>query len=117
MSRKTFQVLMAESRSRAYAMPNTGDWQDRHFKAWSAIHGPSVAIRNLTDVIGRYADYHAARYESPIGEDNILGPAWLQLIKSARTLLNGECGNLDCGTVDNLLVSMALNEGFSESDL
>ena len=98
-------------------MPNDTGWQARHIQAWHSIKGPAANIKRLVEALGMYADSHYARYESRIGEDGFLGPAWLAMLKACRVLLNGETGGLDCGTVDGLLCAMALNEGFSESDL
>ena len=66
----------------------------------------------LVGASAQYADYHQRRYESRIGDDGVLGDPWADILKSARVLLNGECGRLDCGTVDGLICEMLEAEGF-----
>lgn len=61
-----------------------------------------------------YADAHAKRYESKIGDDGVLGPAWCDILRGVLTLLNGEMGRLDGGTVDGLIRDMLQAEGFDE---
>lgn len=118
-ARKTYLILVMNAEDRILSMPRDTGWQRRHMEAWRSVKGPASIIRRMVDALGMYADSHAARYQSHLGidRDGVLGPAWLNMLKACRVLLNGETGGLDCGTVDGLLCAMALNEGFSESDL
>lgn len=61
-----------------------------------------------------YADWHFSRYGSKIGDDGVLGPAWAEVLKSLLTLLNGELGRLDGGTLDGLIRGMLDAEGFTD---
>lgn len=92
-------------------------WIDGHRLAMTMPIGFETAIVQLIHGAAKYADEHYQRHESLIGEDGILGPAWLDILKGIRTLLNGETGRLDCGTIDGLLLDMAANCGFKEEDL
>ncbi len=95
-------------------MPNTGGWQDRHL---AAIRVPSRSEENVGDMIGawaQYADSHKARFESGIGQDYVLGPAWAGIGVSLLTLLNGECGRFDCGTLDGFIRDTMEAEGFND---
>ena len=50
---------------------------------------------------------------SPIGEDGVLGEYWAEWGKALRGLLNGDCGRLDCGSLDTVLVDNLLEQKFS----
>lgn len=63
-----------------------------------------------------YAVAHKARFESPLAEDYVLGPAWLNMAKGARALLNGE-GQFDGGTLEALFWKALEVAGFTEADL
>lgn len=51
-----------------------------------------------------YADSHFTNYESPIGDDMVLGPGWASIGKGLRDLLNGVLGRMDAGTLDSVIV-------------
>lgn len=50
-----------------------------------------------------YADTYRNRFESEIGDDGFLGKEWQCIGYALLVLLNGECGRLDCGTLDHLI--------------
>lgn len=95
-------------------MPNTIGWQDRHIAAIREPRGPEGAIIGLIAAWASYADTHKARYESGIGQDGVLGPAWQAIGENIRTLLNGECGRFDCGTLDGFLCDTLYAEGYPQ---
>ena len=84
-------------------------WQHRHLNAWARPYGQSLserravamcsAIRAWADI----ADNHLRAYDSPIGDDGVLGPAWQKIGDGLLDLLNGECGALDAGTLDRMI--------------
>lgn len=86
-------------------------WKIRHGRLFSAHHPLASMILSLA----RYADDHETRFESSIGEDGFLGPAWESMVRNVLTLLNGELNGLDGGTLDKLLRDMLTNEGFDAS--
>ncbi len=94
-------------------MPNDNGWQDRHLKALKGPINFETAIVAMLEGWARYADVHASRYESPIGDDGVLGAHWQEIGNSIRALLNGECGRLDCGTIDGFIVETLRSEGFT----
>jgi hypothetical protein len=98
-------------------MPNTGGWQDRHLQAVTMPKGPELGIVSLITGWAMYADTHRARYENGIGKDYFLGPCWAAIGANIRTLLNGECGRLDCGTLDAFLHDTLKAEGFDPDNL
>ncbi len=92
--------------------PDTGGWKGRHSRAIER------ALRNVNGTAGvyagdslaqainawcEYASAHLRRHESPIGADYILGDAWKYWGLQLRILLNGETGDLDCGTLDTII--------------
>lgn len=81
-------------------------WLQRHM---SAIMSPKPFTLEQALVLMfkgwlMYADAHLADYESPIGDDMILGPEWASIGKGLRNLLNGELGRMDAGTLDSVVV-------------
>lgn len=87
-------------------------WGARHAAAFSLPRGPEIGVVGLVHALAAYADNHFRTYDSTIGEDGFLGPRWADMIRNARALLNGDCGRLDCGTLDGLLCDMLVKEGF-----
>ena len=80
-------------------------WRAAHWTAWSAPH----PIAGIIKAMGRYADDHKQRFGSAITADGVLGPAFEEMCESVRTLLNGDIGGLDGGTLDNLLYNFGYN--------
>lgn len=58
-----------------------------------------------------YADEHRRRYESKIGDDMVLGPAWAAIGHGMRDLLNGVLDRLDGGMLDGIIVDTLTEEG------
>ncbi len=106
-------------------LPNThdtGGWKTRHMRAISqartfsiVVNQETVIVRALDTWVG-YAIAHQARFESPIGEDYVLGPAWARWGFALRELLNGETGRLDCGTLDTILCDNLAEQGYNPDD-
>jgi hypothetical protein len=92
--------------------PNDNGWQDRHMRALGVPQGFEAGIVGMIESWARYADQHRARYETPIGDDYVLGPAWRDLGLSIRALLDGETGRLDCGTLSGFIHDTLASEGF-----
>lgn len=100
-------------------LPNTNGWQDQHNEAINeAITDPRRAfetpIVHMLKGWAKYAAQHYARYQSPIGSDYVLGPAWRNIGLGIRALLNGECGRLDCGTLDAFIVDTLHANGMDD---
>lgn len=91
---------------------NIGNWQSRHNNA--VQHPANNHERALIEMLlgwQRYAHYHAQRFESSIGNDGVLGPAWEEIGRGIRSLLNGEAGRLDCGTLDAFILDTLTESG------
>jgi hypothetical protein len=95
---------------------NVGDWQSRHNEAIIAPRGPERPIVRLCEAWLAYAEQHRKRYESPIGEDGVLGQEWAAIGLAIRGLLNGETGNLDCGTLDAFVLNTLKGEGWEKEE-
>lgn len=87
-------------------------WGQRHVAAWTEPQPAEEAIVMLIRGAAVYADNHHKRFESKLGDDGVLGDPWAEILRSVLTLLNGDLGRLDGGTVDGLVRSMLSAEGF-----
>lgn len=89
------------------------DWARHHNQACDNPKGVEVIV---TMLMGWkvYAKAHKQRYESVIGEDYILGKAWIDMGKAFITLLNGELARLDAGTLNAFIRKVATENGFTE---
>lgn len=93
------------------------EYMARHQRALQNPRGAERAVTLLRSGLLQYAVEYGARYEGcQLGEDGILGDAWLQLAKGYIGLLNGETGRLDCGTLDGEVRRWALQHGFSQQE-
>lgn len=108
-------------------LPNDTGWQDRHFAAVlqhvkpATWNNPRIAMESglLHMLQGwlEYADAHRAAYDSPIGEDGVLGPAWQEMGEGLRSLLNGDLGRMDGGTLDGVILDAMSMNGIDTSQL
>jgi hypothetical protein len=99
------------------------DWGFRHNTAVDHALDSRCVVRNFeTSLVHMltawavYAESHKIRYESPIGEDFVLGTEWRQIGLSLRGLLNGETGRLDCGTLDSFILDTLKENGFGDNE-
>lgn len=88
-----------------------GDWKERHNAAVQTLASyPNSrpfeqSLVAMLTAWAEYADDHRTAYESPIGDDGVLGPHWQEIGLAIRGLLNGDCGpRLDCGTLDGFIL-------------
>lgn len=94
------------------------NWGARHATAFAAGQSDFArAIAGLIKAAGLYCDVHKKQYESPIGEDYVLGKGLLEILSGTATLLNGELGGLDGGTCDQLLRDIARLNGYTEQEI
>jgi hypothetical protein len=102
---------------------NGNGWDMRHNSALHLGNGAANttthegAIVNMLRGWENYAKAHAKRFESPIGEDYVLGPAWQQVGEGIRALLNGVTDRLDCGTVDGFILNTMAENGINTENL
>jgi hypothetical protein len=99
-------------------------WNHRHNSAVGLVRGgittpanPEHAVVRLLDGWEAYAKSHKSRYESLIGSDYVLGPAWQRVGEGIRALLNGETGRLDCGTLDAFILDTLSENGVDTENL
>lgn len=86
----------------------------RHNDAIDHPKGFEVPIVRMLHFWEMYAVEHAKRFESPIGEDYVLGAEWQAMGEAIRGLLNGETGRLDCGTLDGYILQTMREQGFTK---
>lgn len=89
-------------------------WGERHYQAWTSNRDVGQPIVKMVVALANYADNHQRRYGSRIGDDGVLGRHWEAAVHAVRGLLCGDCGGLDCGTVDGMLLDMLHAEGIQE---
>lgn len=94
---------------------NEAHWRREHDAAWEMPQdGFERAIRSMYAFLEEYADATRKRFRGPVGYDCVLGPAWLDMAKGLLSLLNGETGRFDCGTIDRMVRALAKANGFEE---
>lgn len=98
-------------------LPAGTPYNDRHNAALAMPAGNEAAIIAGCFCLARLASEHLRRFEVPIGEDYVLGDAWLTIASGILASLNGETGRLDCGVVDGWLRDTAAGVGFGPDDL
>lgn len=88
----------------------------------SALEQHGEAMRNprpgfergmvgLIKSLAELASAHRDRYEVFISEDSYMGEEWAQILSSAHSLLNGETGRLDCGTLSQQIEDLRSSGG------
>ena len=90
-------------------------WERRHNLAMRYPR-PEEAVGTLLKAWKVYALNHLKTYATKIGNDYVLGPPWAAIGESLRTLLNGELGGLDAGTLDRDIIHTLENHGFVLDD-
>lgn len=101
-------------------LANMNGWQDRHNEAVTAYHlnthfrAFEPAIVGMLQAWALYAQDHKDRYDSPIGEDGVLGDEWKAIGLGIKGLLGGETGSrLDCGTLSTFISKTLAGNGIS----
>lgn len=102
------------NRATGQVMPNDTGWQTRHLDALKVPVAFERAIVGLLESWAQYADAHRARYEACL-DDHVIGAAWADLGRSIHTLLDGETGRLDCGTLSGFINDLLSFEGHGKS--
>jgi hypothetical protein len=93
------------------------DWRSRHD---SAILAPSAIEAPLVEMLRgwyQYAQIHEAYYGSVLGEDSILGAAWLSMASQFLHMFNGHLGRLDGGVLDRFIRATILAAGFTQEEV
>lgn len=105
-------LLIIQTKLNEQAKKNNAikSFQSRHVNAWCRS-----SIAKMIDALAIYADEHFKRYESPLGEDYVLGEYWIESLKGVRGLLNGELIGLDAGFTDEIIIALAENNGFNDA--
>jgi hypothetical protein len=75
------------------------------------------AFESIEKALDRYATAHLDNYKSKIGEDAVIGDAWLRVLRGALGLLDGETGYVDPGRAWQRLVRLAKAHGFTDKEI
>lgn len=109
----TCEQAIHKALARMYTMPTDSGWALRHDRAWNEPISPHErAIRDMIVSLASYADTYPVTFESDIASDGFLGEAWLDMLRGVRTLLNGELGRFDGGTLDSMICGIYEAAGF-----
>lgn len=82
-------------------------WAKIHLEAWRKPRPDEEPLKLLIVGLSQYGTRHLDRYDSLIGDDCILGPAFHDMVCSVLSLLDGHIGRFDGGTLDSLLRAIA----------
>jgi hypothetical protein len=90
----------------------------RHHQAIQAPRGIERAIVSLRAGLLEYGLQYGDRFEGcALGDDGVIGVAWLDMARGYLGLLNCETGRLDCGTLDGEVRNWARKFGFDEKEV
>ena len=114
------QVVSAQSvvekiNAKVLARVDRTGWTQRHLTAFALPRGPENIV-GLLRAWTRYADRHSNRFYAPVGDCGVLGPAWESIGDSLRTMLKGELGRLDGGTMDSIILDVMASQGIEVED-
>lgn len=94
--------------------PDTSGWRTRHR---SALHSRRYNIVIMLEGWCKYATEHQNRLGTSISEDYVLGPQWARLGKALHGLLDGETGDLNCGTLSTIIHDNIAEAGFDWEEI
>jgi hypothetical protein len=104
--------------------PDTTGWKLRHLQAMAepfgtmqgnqraGVNGLERALVIMLRGWLEYAESYKARFESEIGDDYVLGNEWFAIGVAMLSLLNGDLGRLDGGTLDAIIRDNLTEQGF-----
>lgn len=76
-----------------------------------------MAFVRMYDAWRLYAQTHARTFDHRIGEDTVLGPAWVAIGRALQALLDGDVGTrIDCGTMWSTIRDYMAVEGWTEPE-
>lgn len=116
----TVRILAMETKTMGPETQQTlsTNWQGRHYVALQNPRGIECAITALRSGLLRYALEYAERFEGcKLGDDGVIGDAWLEMARGYLGLLNSETGRLDCGSLDHEVREWAERFGFDEKEI
>lgn len=97
---------------------DTTGWKARHKSALIFPNATERPIVHLLQAWESYAIEYKRHYEDALlGSDYVLGAAWKDIGASLRTMLNGELGRLDGGTLDSFILSTMTEHGIDTKEL
>jgi len=86
-------------------------WAERHLAGWRSPVGFEVALKYMVLALDQYGSEMRRQFGREVGNDGVLGPAYRDIVEAVLTLLNGDLGRLDGGTLDKLVRAIAHENG------
>lgn len=86
-------------------------WAERHLAAWHSPVGFEIALKSMIVGLAYYGAEMRRQFETAPGADSFLGPAFRAIAASLVTLLNGDLGRFDGGTLDALVRAICVENG------
>jgi hypothetical protein len=86
-----------------------------HAGGHTALRGNSRERGILAMLAGwlDYADEYRDTNGDSVADDGYLGSEWIDIGKAIRSLLNGDTGHLDCGSLDSVICDTFEAEGIN----
>ena len=92
-------------------MTRPDPWLTAHHQAMAHPNPTELPIVRMYEGLCLYPRAYQRSFGVLLGEDYVLGPAWLDMVATFRRLLNGPTGRLDCGTLDSAIIAHARAHG------
>src|SRR5690349_16136152 len=109
MSEFRFHRNIINDTLRDHKLPPGSVEKLEHNRAMSA----QPAILRMLIGAGAYADDYRKRFESKLGDDGVLGPAWEDIMRGIKVLLDGELHGLSAGLMNTCVCRMLTEEGIN----
>lgn len=113
---RDYRIVFNDAMNAGRELPGALGWWVAHRDAFEDLFNEHP-VAALMRAIGRYETAHFELRKTTIAHDLVLGKCWLTMFFEVRRLLNGVMLDLDAVLCERMLVALALNAGFEESDL
>jgi hypothetical protein len=71
-------------------------------------------VNTMLEAWEEYAESHARRFDSPIGQDYVLGPEWARIGYALHGLLDGDIGDHDAGRFSARIMAQLNEQGYPD---
>ena len=86
-------------------------WAALHLDAWRNPQGFELPLWHLIRGLAQYGVRMQEQCGTKAGDDTVLGPAFKDIAEAILTLLNGNIGRFDGGTLDALVRAICAEHG------
>lgn len=73
-------------------------------------------VEHLITAARRYAEAYRSHFDSPVGDDGVLGDGVRDVLRGVNTLLNGPLGREDGGTCSSMLCAIAREHNLADEN-